>query len=436
MLINVNTQTGDAGLVREVVKEHNPDILVLQEVNAQWVQELAWLTNSLPYSHVEAREDNFGIGVFSKPPMTGVKYLHIGDAHVPSLLATISVDQGLLHVLATHPVPPVGPAYSHWRNRQLAEMPSHVDASVPFLLIGDLNVSPWNHNFTTLLRQSGLLDSARGHGVQPTWPSSNPLLRIPLDHCLHSPSITVVDRKIGAGVSSDHYPLIVDFCLPAATGVQELSHSDYTQICSAVSDFHAAVKARHMRTLRRVSPLVAFSVQEGIVDLGRMADSFATQGNRAGKVQRVVPGGADALAFTGGPGAEESGPWYYVQLHDRGNWVVQFCEDWPVDSIPDLFDECRSVARKAATAQSIRAMENALTILANDCGRLPSEEEGLEVLLNDPGLKGWNGPYLHLEALIDPWGTAFRYELSNGQPRITSAGRDRQHDTSDDVHLP
>ncbi len=215
MLINVNTETGDARLVRQVVEKHDPDILVLEEISSQWVRELKWLTNSLPYSHIESREDNFGIGLFSKLPITGVTCRYIGSANVPSLLATITIDQNQLQVLATHPLPPVGAALTQWRNDQLAQLPAHVDPSVPFLLIGDLNVTPWNHNFRSLLRQSGLLDSGRGYGIQPTWPSSNPLLRIPLDHCLHSAAITIVDRRIGADVSSDHYPLIVDFSMPA-----------------------------------------------------------------------------------------------------------------------------------------------------------------------------------------------------------------------------
>ena len=38
--------------------------------------------------------------------------------------------------------------------------------------------------------------------------------------------------------------------------------------------------------------------------------------------------------------------------------------------------------------------------------------------------------------LIDPWGTAFRYEYAPATmsfPRITSAGPDRQFDTTDDL---
>ena len=68
-----------------------------------------------------------------------------------------------------------------------------------------------SHHFRLLLRRTGLRDSARGRGVQPTWPAGSPLLAIPLDHCLHSPDIAILQRRIGGDVGSDHYPVIVDF---------------------------------------------------------------------------------------------------------------------------------------------------------------------------------------------------------------------------------
>lgn len=38
-------------------------------------------------------------------------------------------------------------------------------------------------------------------------------MSIPIDHCLHSPDITVINRRVGSDVGSDHYPLIIDFSI-------------------------------------------------------------------------------------------------------------------------------------------------------------------------------------------------------------------------------
>jgi endonuclease/exonuclease/phosphatase (EEP) superfamily protein YafD len=213
MLLNVNTRRGDANRVKSVISDADPDILVLEEISASWMSDLAWLTNSYPHSLAQPREDNFGIGLFSKLPLAEAKVVYIGEAEVPSIIATVIAANTNLLVIATHPLPPGGRDYSRWRNDQLEKLPDYVQSPLPTLLLGDLNVTPWNYHFRRLLTRTGLRDSAKGFGVQPTWPNYNPLLRIPIDHCLHSAGITVVDRRIGEGVSSDHYPVIVDFAI-------------------------------------------------------------------------------------------------------------------------------------------------------------------------------------------------------------------------------
>lgn len=213
MLLNVNTRRGDANRVRSVVIEANPDILVLEEISASWMSDLTWLANSHPHSLAQPREDNFGIGLFSKLPLAKAEVVYIGDAEVPSIVATVSAAHTNLRVIATHPLPPGGRDYSRWRNDQLGKLPDYVRSPLPTLLLGDLNVTPWNYHFRRLLARTGLRDSAKGFGVQPTWPNYNPLLRIPIDHCLHSRDIVIVDRDIGESVSSDHYPVIVDFVI-------------------------------------------------------------------------------------------------------------------------------------------------------------------------------------------------------------------------------
>jgi len=213
MLLNVNTSQGDPERVRQLVADVDPDLLVLEEISLRWTQELAPLTNAYPHAIVQAREDNFGIGLYSKHPLEEGEIAYIGDSEVPSILATVGVGEQTLRVIATHPVPPAGAEYSRWRNNQLAEIPRYVDAAIPLILLGDLNVTPWNRYFRQLRRDSGLLDSAQGRGVQTTWPSFSPLLRIPLDHVLHSPQVVITRRTIGPHVVSDHYPVIVEFVI-------------------------------------------------------------------------------------------------------------------------------------------------------------------------------------------------------------------------------
>jgi endonuclease/exonuclease/phosphatase (EEP) superfamily protein YafD len=214
MLVNVNTRYGHAASVAAALRRFRPDIVVLEEVNTKWLSDLTPVLTDYKYSEQELREDNFGIALFSRFPFTQSRIADIGDAEVPSIMAEIETRQGRCTLLATHPLPPGGREYSRWRNGQLAQVPRWVHrASSPLLLLGDLNVSPWSPHFRHLLRESGLRDSSQGRGVRPTWPTFSPLLLIPIDHCLYSPGIEIVNRETGPNVGSDHYPVVVDFLI-------------------------------------------------------------------------------------------------------------------------------------------------------------------------------------------------------------------------------
>lgn len=219
MLINVNTKSGDPTLVAKTLSEMDPQILVLEEINSRWLTDLEEVLRAYPHSCVCPREDNFGIGLFSKLPLADATVVDIGDAKAPSILANVRIGTTTIRVIATHPVPPAGASYSRLRNTQLDRIPDHVpNGGSPVLLLGDLNASPWSHHFKQLLMRTGLRDSSKGRGVQPTWPTHNPLLLIPIDHCLHSSDVMVLRKEIGPNVGSDHYPVIVDIALRGKTG--------------------------------------------------------------------------------------------------------------------------------------------------------------------------------------------------------------------------
>lgn len=211
MLLNVNTHSGNPEAVMRLLQKEQPDILLLEEISDKWVESLQGLGAIYPHQHLEPQEDNFGIGLYSRHPLKEAKTIYIGRDPLPSIQATVTLPNGEVHFLGTHPLPPVGRRMSESRNIQLDWLPDHVRRDGPFILAGDLNTTPWNFYFRKLRRESGLHDSARGFGVQPTWPQSGWLLRIPLDHCLHSRHITIQDRRIGPDVGSDHFAVIIDF---------------------------------------------------------------------------------------------------------------------------------------------------------------------------------------------------------------------------------
>ena len=212
MLVNVQTSNDNFSGVVDLIKTYDPEFIVFEEVNSKWLKELRSLSKTYPYTVAQPRVDNFGIALFSRIPFQKADILYIGDASVPSVIASLDLGETSLTILGTHPIPPVRTEHFRLRNDQLAEIPKHIaNVSQPVLLLGDLNVSPWSYYFRRLLKESGLRDSSRGNGFQPTWPTTTFLLLVPIDHCLYSPAIEMVNKELGPNIGSDHYPIVVDF---------------------------------------------------------------------------------------------------------------------------------------------------------------------------------------------------------------------------------
>lgn len=72
---------------------------------------------------------------------------------------------------------------------------------------------------------------------------------------------------------------------------------------------------------------------------------------------------------------------------------------------------------------SLQGFGKALERYRTDLGGYPSLRQGLQALVVDPVIKGWNGPYT-TQLLIDPWGRPYLYEISNGVPVVRSLGAD------------
>ncbi|GMW02485.1 MAG: hypothetical protein AMXMBFR84_36210 [Candidatus Hydrogenedentota bacterium] len=214
---NVNTAQGDPERLLEIISHYNPDVILLQEVGDRWLPSLAALNAEYPFELVYPKNDNFGIALYSRRPLINPQVRFIGHVDLATLTARIEFEKQDVYFIAAHTLPPMGWQNSYWRNNQLNLLGEHANAiNGNVVLAGDLNATPWSGHFQEMIRNSGLRDSARGYGVQATWPVGSLLLRIPLDHCLHSSGLEVVGREVGPDIGSDHFPVIVDLVFAEA----------------------------------------------------------------------------------------------------------------------------------------------------------------------------------------------------------------------------
>jgi len=93
-------------------------------------------------------------------------------------------------------------------------------------------------------------------------------------------------------------------------------------------------------------------------------------------------------------------------------------------------------ARGSAAKADVASMKVALSTFETDTGRFPTNEEGLDALVNKPGdLQGWKRPYIE-KLPNDPWGHPYVYRCpgtGNKDFDLFSMGPDGHEGGGDDV---
>lgn len=155
-----------------LVKQERPNVVVVEEIDPIWTKELAAIHELFPYRFLKPRFDNFGIGIYSSIPLDNLELTSIGEYDIPTLIAQIKLQERVVSLIATHPLPPVSQEYFYWRNYQLAEISDRVQQlkNQPVIVVGDLNTTMWSSYYRKFIRESGLKNGRSGFGVQPTWP--------------------------------------------------------------------------------------------------------------------------------------------------------------------------------------------------------------------------------------------------------------------------
>lgn len=217
-VVSINVHTGNKRweLVAGFIASNSPEIVLLTEVNEDWLVRLKNLEKDYPCFISKPRSDNFGIALFSRIAPDRLEILDFLSEEIPSILMTFHIGSSPCTLLGTHPLPPRNYEYSVYRNAQLKLIGAFFKkVQGEKILLGDMNTTPWSSYFKDLLLESGLKDSGQGLGLSVTWPvHAWWLLGIPIDHCLLSPALSVKHRQVGPGVGSDHYPVLVDISFP------------------------------------------------------------------------------------------------------------------------------------------------------------------------------------------------------------------------------
>jgi endonuclease/exonuclease/phosphatase (EEP) superfamily protein YafD len=217
---NLDHDNQDTAPAIQYIKSQKLDLVLLQEVTSKWLTAIE--SNLLQYQIIKSLplENSQGWAMLLPvKPSPAFEILATQIIKLPAyssrpLLEIIirweNREVAILSFSAARPSESNFQAVefkeaAQWSRRQQRENKREV------IVIGDFNSTPWSSRFRQFQQDSNLRNSQRGFGWQPTWQTGLPsVLMIAIDHCLHSQSITTINRYIGSNIGSDHLPLVVE----------------------------------------------------------------------------------------------------------------------------------------------------------------------------------------------------------------------------------
>ena len=198
---NVLSSNNNYSIFLDTVSNHDPDILVIAEVNEPWMIALEKIQSIYLYRHVMARTDNFGMAILSKKPFKEATVYDVGNYQIP----LVRVDFDSFVLLAAHPIPPLSNQNTgelHAYLQKIAKLVREIDK--PLVIAGDFNSTLWSSSFNHL---AGLgLNRTNPLGLAWTWPQGFLPLAVQIDH-IFVKGVSKASFEVLPNIGSDHFPV-------------------------------------------------------------------------------------------------------------------------------------------------------------------------------------------------------------------------------------
>jgi endonuclease/exonuclease/phosphatase (EEP) superfamily protein YafD len=218
LLINLESGNDQHADVARLITAADPDVVGLVELTPTWAGGLAPVLNRFPHRKTEPQRGAYGIGLYSKLAFRQATVEHFAQDAAPSVVARLDLGGDPFALVLTHVHTPFAGNIHRRQLEALGDARKGLGERVA--ICGDFNAVPWSSSFRNLAADAGLSDVHRGHWLFGSWPSWSALVRVPIDNCLISRGVTVLEQAHGPDVGSDHLPLIIRFGLSAGGPVQ------------------------------------------------------------------------------------------------------------------------------------------------------------------------------------------------------------------------
>lgn len=229
MITNVLMENRRSEDLLRVIRDVDPDLLLLVETDGWWHKQLEILDSIFPHRVKKPQGNYYGMELFSKLELDAKEVRCLVSDEIPSIRTGVRLLSGdWVEFYGVHPRPPDPDHDSGGRDAEILlvakEMKESPRASI---VAGDLNDVAWSHTTRLFQRISGALDPRRGRGMFNTFHAGYRLLRWPLDHIFHEDAFMLVEIKRLPNIGSDHFPVLVELQYePKAEAIQDAPEAD------------------------------------------------------------------------------------------------------------------------------------------------------------------------------------------------------------------
>lgn len=199
-----------------MAKRENPDLILLNEPDHWWADQIAELEQTHPWQVKVPQENTYGMLVYSRLPLSDARVERRREEDIPSIHAIVELPSGRkFRFLAVHPRPPAEEDTEE-RDAELDEVAREIkESDLPCIVAGDMNDVAWSRTTKKFQQLSGTLDPRVGRGFFNTFHAQVPVLRYSLDHVFHTPEFSLVELRKLKKADSDHFPILIRLNLSA-----------------------------------------------------------------------------------------------------------------------------------------------------------------------------------------------------------------------------
>ncbi|WP_404340982.1 endonuclease/exonuclease/phosphatase family protein [Pseudoalteromonas mariniglutinosa] len=214
MSANVLMSNDDYSALIGLIEQHQPDLLITLESDANWQQQLSCLEELYPYRIYCPKDNRYGMHLYSKYKIKQQRVCELVEDDIPSVHVLFENAQGITmqgHFIHPAPPSPTEEDTSRPRDTELIILAKALkNVTRPIIVAGDLNDVAWSRTTRLFMQISDLLDPRKGRGFFNTFHADYFFMRWPLDHLFHSNHFTVKRIKRLAKYGSDHFALLTE----------------------------------------------------------------------------------------------------------------------------------------------------------------------------------------------------------------------------------